>query len=91
MSERTETIMRIFVAIVTGIILSVWKMLIGVFVVFNFIATLFMGKRVKDLAELCEVYNTQQYVFIRYISFVSNKRPFPFEKLSSNMSRFETK
>ncbi len=91
MNERTETVMRIFVAIVTGIILSVWKMLIVVFVVFNFIATLFTGKRVKDLAELSEVWNTQQYVFIRYITFASNRRPFPFEKLSSSMSRFESR
>jgi hypothetical protein len=91
MSERTEALMRIPIAIVSGIIISVWKMLIVVFTIFNFVAVIFTGKRVKDLAELSEMWNTQQYVFVRYLSFVSNKRPFPFEKLSPNMSRFELK
>lgn len=91
MSERTEAWMRIPIGIVSGIMLSVWRMLIVVFGLFNFIAVVFTKKRVKDLAELCEIWNTQQYLFIRYMTFSSNKRPFPFDKLAPSIRKFEAK
>lgn len=73
MGERLEVLMRIIVAIVTGIILGVWKILIQLFFLINFIWTLIAGKRIKELAELSEIWNTQWYVFIRYMNFVTNK------------------
>jgi len=91
MTERKETLMRIIVFIVSGIILSVWKYLIVVFVLVNFVYTLFVGKRLKQIAELSEVWNTQWYDFQRYILFVSNKRPFPFADLKKNISKFQRK
>jgi len=91
MSERTEAWMRIPVGIVSGIMLGVWRMLIVVFAVFNFVAVVFTKKRVKDLGELSEVWNTQQYLFVRYMTFSSNKRPFPFDKLATSIRKFEAK
>jgi len=88
MGERGETLMRIIVLVITGIILAVWKYLIFVFVVINFIWTLISGKRIRDVAELSEIWNTQKYVFVRYIVFLSNKRPFPFTKLERSMSKY---
>ena len=88
MSERLEALMRIFVAIVTGIILYFWGYLIVVLVVINFVYTIFAGKRLKELANMCEIWNTQAYVLKRYIIFQSNKRPFPFTKLERSMSKF---
>jgi len=87
--ERVEALMRIVVVVVSGIILGLWKAVIQLFMVINFIITLFTGKRHKDLALLCEMWNTQVYVFLRYITFMSNQRPFPFVKLSKNMSTFK--
>lgn len=89
MGERKEIFMRIVVGIVSGIILTVWKWLIFVFVIINIIYTLFAGKRFKELAELSEIWNTQRYTFLRYILLVSNKRPFPFTRLEKSISRFE--
>lgn len=91
MAERSEALMRIVVGIVSGIILSVWKIIIQVFGVVNFIITLFTGKRNRDLAEFCEIWNTQTYIFLRYMTFVNNKRPFPFVSLKKSMSKFERK
>ena len=88
MSERSEALMRIVVGIVSGIILGVWKILIKIFGLVNWLITLFTGKRNKDLAELCEIWNTQIYIFLRYMTFVSNKRPFPFNSLEKNLSKF---
>ncbi len=91
MAERSEALMRIVVGIVSGIILGVWKIIVQVFAVVNFVITLFAGKRNKDLAEFCEIWNTQVYIFLRYMTFVNNKRPFPFVSLKKSMSKFERK
>lgn len=88
MSERLEALMRIFVGIVTGIILYFWGYLIVVLVVINFVYTIFAGKRLKELADMCEIWNTQSYTLKKYIIFESNKRPFPFTSLEKSMSRF---
>jgi len=86
-SERIEALMRIPVAIVSGIMLVVWRYFIYVLVLIHFVYVLFSGKREKELAELSELWNTQWYIFQRYIIFVSNKRPFPFGKLEKKMSK----
>ena len=87
--ERKEALMRIFVWIITGIILLAWRTFIYVLVLINLIYTLIFGKRLKDLAELGEMWNTQWYIFQRYILFVSNRRPFPFGKLERKISEYE--
>jgi len=89
MSERVEILMRIFVAIVSGIILALWKMLVQLLGLVNWILTLITGKRNKDLAEFSEIWNTQIYTFLRYMTLVSNDRPFPFTKLTKNISKFQ--
>jgi len=88
MGERLEALMRIIVGIVTGIILGVWKILIQLFVIINFIWTLISGKRIKELAEFSEIWNTQMYIFMRYMTFVSNKRPMPFNSMTRSFSKF---
>lgn len=88
-SNRKEAWMRIIVMIVSGIILCAWSVLIRVFLVINWVMGVFANKRLKSLAELSEIWNTQVYDFVRYMNFVSNKRPFPFEELRKSISRFE--
>ena len=88
MSERQEALFRIVVAIVSGIILAVWRYLIVILVVINWLITLFTDKRNKDMADLCEYWNTEIYKYIRYLTFVSNKRPFPFSNVE-RLSKFE--
>ena len=88
MGERLEALMRVVVGIITGIILVVWRYLIFVFVVINFVWTLISGKRIKELADLCEIWNTQWYVFTRYMIFESNERPMPFRRLTKSFSKF---
>ncbi|MFC1753229.1 DUF4389 domain-containing protein [Thermoproteota archaeon] len=88
MGERTEALMRIVVLIVTGVILGIWKALVQILALVNWIVTIITGKRNKALAEFCEIWNTQTYIFLRYISFVNNRRPFPFSKLEKNMTKF---
>ncbi|MEK6855151.1 MAG: DUF4389 domain-containing protein [Nanoarchaeota archaeon] len=85
--ERKEAWFRILVLIVTGIILSAWKIVIFIISILNWLITLFSGKRNKDLAEFSEYWNTETYKFLRYLTFVSNQRPFPFSGLEK-ISKF---
>ncbi len=89
MTERAEVWMRIVVVIVSGIVLSVWEYFVCVLAVINWFYTLFAGKRLKELAELSEIWNTQKYTFNRYLTFVTNERPFPFKPLTKSISKFK--
>tara|TARA_B100002003_G_C13760454_1_gene377917 strand:- start:159 stop:536 length:378 start_codon:yes stop_codon:yes gene_type:complete len=87
-SERVESLWRILVAIVTGIILEIWGYLIAILAVVNWIVTIISGKRSKDLAMFCEYWNTELYRYFRYLTGVSNVRPFPFSNIAK-MTEFE--
>ena len=89
MSERIEALMRIVVGIISGIILGLWKVLIQILGVVHWIIAIITGKRNKDIAEFSEIWNTQIYIFLRYMTFVTNQRPFPFESLAKNISKFK--
>jgi len=86
--ERNEALFRILVLIVSGIVLGIWKGLVCILVIINFFITLVAGKRNRDMADFCEYWNTEIYKFFHYITFVSNRRPFPFSKLEK-MNKFE--
>lgn len=83
-SERKEAWFRIPVLVVSGIVLGVWRGLISLLAIINWLIVVFSGTRNKQLAEFSEYWNTEFYKFTRYLTFVSNKRPFPF----SNLERF---
>lgn len=89
MGERKEILMRIAIGIVSGIILAVWRWLIVILTLVNWIYTLFAKKRLKELAELSEIWNTQTYTYLRYLTMVTNERPFPFQSLTKNISKFK--
>jgi sorbitol-specific phosphotransferase system component IIC len=89
MSERIEVLMRIAVGIVSGIILTLWKALVQILTIINWIVALITDERNEGIAEFCEMWNTQIYVFYRYLTMVSNKKPFPFDSMAKNMSHFE--
>lgn len=91
MGERGEVFMRVIVAVITGIILDVWKIFVAIISIVNWVYTLFAGKRMKELADLSEVWNTQKYIYLRYITFVTNERPFPFNGLTKSMTKFSKK
>ena len=88
LSERKEAWFRIVVFIISGIILGIWKALIQILVIINWFIVVFSGKRNKELAGFSEYFNTEVYKFVRYITFVSNKRPFPFTNMEK-ISKFE--
>ncbi|PIO08384.1 hypothetical protein COU59_02070 [Candidatus Pacearchaeota archaeon CG10_big_fil_rev_8_21_14_0_10_34_12] len=91
MSERKEAFLRILIGIISLIILEIWRWLVYVFILVNFFYTIFSGKRHREIAEMSEFWNTQWYIFQRYIIFQSNRRPFPFGHLEKSISRHDLK
>jgi len=87
-SERKEAWFRILVAIISGIILSVWKILVIILAIVNFFIVVFSGKRHSDIALFSEYFNTELYRYTKYLTFVTNQRPFPFSELE-RLSKFE--
>ena len=91
MGERKELFMRIVVGVVSGIIVYVWFFLIKVFVVIHFLAVLFTNKRNKNLAEFSNYWNTQLYKYVRYMTFTTNEKPFPFSDLGKPNDKVDLK
>ncbi|HLC61330.1 MAG TPA: DUF4389 domain-containing protein [Candidatus Nanoarchaeia archaeon] len=91
MPERKEAWMRIIVAIVSGIILGLWKTLVVVLSLFHWVYVIFSGNRSRGIAEFCNMWTTQAYRFIRYMTFATNSRPFPFSELGNEMHPVEFK
>lgn len=87
-SERKEGWFRIIVAIISGIILKLWGVLIQFLAVINWLVVVISGKRNRGIAEFCEPWNSEMYKYVRYLTFVSNKRPFPFSNVE-RISKYE--
>ena len=87
-SERKEAWFRILVAIISGIILCIWRIIIVILAVINWLIVVFSGKRNRGIAEFSEYWNTELYKYARYLTFVSNIRPFPFSSMQ-RISKFK--
>ena len=83
MSERKEALMRILVGIISGIIIGIWKIAVDLVSIFHWFYVIFTGKRNKGIAEFCNLWATQVYRFVRYMTFATNSRPFPFSDLGN--------
>jgi len=91
MPERKEALMRIFIGIVSGIILGLWKTLIIMLAIFHWIYAIFSNKRSKSIAEFSNLWIAQSYALVRYMTFTTNSRPFPFSDLGEVMHPVEMK
>ena len=89
MNERTEAWMRLLIGIVSGIIICVWGTLVKVLIVIHWIYALWTKKRSKDIAEFCHLWTANAYDFMQYMTFMTNKRVFPWAPLSRPMAKFE--
>jgi hypothetical protein len=86
--ERKEALMRLVVLVVSGVILWLWAYVAGVLAIVNWLVAIFADKRNKDVAEFIEYWSSSVYMTYRYLSGMTNKRPFPFSPLVK-ISKFE--
>ena len=88
MSERKEAFFRILVLIVSGVILELWSCAAIVVAIAHWVVVVISNKRNKGIAEFLEYWNTEYYKYYRYMTGVSNERPFPFSRIS-RISKFK--
>ena len=86
--ERKEALWRALVLVVSGVILWVWGYLAYLLIIINWLIVLIAGYRKREIAEFIEYWNTEVYRFFRYLSGISNERPFPFSEMQ-RMGGFE--
>ena len=91
MSERLEAILRILILFISGFILGLWKVVIQVVTVLQWIYVIVTGTRNKGMAEFCNKWVTFAYNYIRYMTFNTNKRPFPFNNLGEDIEKVDMK
>lgn len=86
--ERKEALIRIVIGFIGGMILYVWGVLVFVLFVVNWVIVLFSGKRDRGIADFSEYWNSEFYRLLRYITFETNERPFPFSDMV-RLGKFE--
>jgi hypothetical protein len=79
--NKKEIWMRIPVFILLGVILYVWGFFILIFSLVQLVVLLIEGKKEKEFSHISSMFSNQIYTFFKYITFLSDERPFPFSKM----------
>jgi len=79
--NRRELWMRIPVFILSGMILYVWGFFVLIFSLAQLVLLLVEGKKEKEFTHISSMFSNQIYTFFKYITFLSDERPFPFSQL----------
>jgi hypothetical protein len=75
---RSSTWVRLLFMIVFVAIYMITRIVFGAVVVFQFLWVLFTAETNKQLKELGQSLSTYTYQIMRYLSFNSEDKPFPF-------------
>lgn len=76
--KRRSTWVRLLFMIVFVAIYMITRIVFGAVVVFQFLWVLFTAETNKQLTELAQSLATYTYQIMRYLSFNSEDKPFPF-------------
>lgn len=79
--NKRELWMRIPVFILSGVILDVWGFFVLIFSLAQLVLLLVEGKKEKEFTHISSMFSNQIYTFFKYITFLSDERPFPFSKI----------
>jgi hypothetical protein len=77
--KSRATWLRLFFMLVVVLLYSVSRLVVSVVVVLQFFWVLFTGETNKRLEKLGQALATYTYQIIRYLTFNSEERPFPFD------------
>lgn len=81
MKNKKSVWMRIPIFIVSGIILHVWGCFVLIFSLVQLVLLLVGEKKEKEFSNFSSLFSNQIYIFFKYITFLSEKKPFPWGKL----------
>ena len=77
--KSRSTWLRLFFMIVVAALYGVSRFVVGMVVVLQFFWVLFTGNTNPSLENFAQSLATYTYQIIRYLTFVSDERPFPFD------------
>ncbi|HEU4620133.1 MAG TPA: DUF4389 domain-containing protein [Gammaproteobacteria bacterium] len=77
--KRRSTWMRLVFMIVLWLLYQVAEFVAGVVIVIQFLWVLFTGKKNPGLLEFGQSISTYIYEVLRYLTFNTEERPFPFD------------
>ena len=77
--KSRRTWLRLFFMCVMVLLYSVSRVVVSAVVVLQFFWVLFTGETNKPLANLGQALATYTYQIIRYLTFNTEERPFPFD------------
>ena len=77
--KSRSTWLRLFFMIVVVFLYGVSRVVVGAVVVLQFFYVLFSGETNKRLEQLGQALATYTYQIIRYLTFNTEARPFPFD------------
>lgn len=71
--------LRLFFMLVVLFLYSVSRVVVGAVIVLQFFWVLLSGRKNAQLAGLGQALATYTYQIVRYLTFVTDERPFPFD------------
>ena len=74
-----STWLRLFFMIVVVLLAGISRVVVGAVIVLQFFYVLFTGETNKRLEQLGQALATYTYQIIRYLTFNTEERPFPFD------------
>lgn len=77
--KSRSTWLRLFFMIVIGFLYGVSRIVVGAVIIMQFFWVLFTGGVNSSLDSFGQSLATYTYQIIRYLTFVSDERPFPFD------------
>jgi hypothetical protein len=77
--KSRSTWLRLFFMIVVTLLYAISRVVVGGVVVLQFFWVLFTGATNKQLEQLGQSLATYTYQIIRYLTFNTDERPFPFD------------
>jgi Domain of unknown function (DUF4389) len=87
MESKRNIWMRIPVFIISGAILYVWGFFVLIFSLVQLIFILTEKKKEKEFLKISSIFSSQIYCFFRYISFISEEKPFPFGEIKKGKKK----
>ena len=77
--KARSTWLRLFFMLVIAILYGVSRLVVGAVIVLQFFWVLFTGKTNARLLQFGEALATYTYEVVRYLTFATEERPFPFD------------
>ena len=81
--QTNDILWRLLVFIISGIVLDIWGWVVFIFLLVNWFIVIFSGKRNNDIGMFSNYWAAEVQRFVKYLSFETNEKPFPFNELVS--------